>query len=312
MVMDYVRNRAFTLFDDSAAAQRDESPDENTKFDNAESLRPRHPRNPLVGRHESSEPNCAATVVITGASSGIGTQLARARRAADIRWYSPPGGERLVELADELREEHSVTMEVIPVDLATKRRAPNFDRVCRAGRRSVQQCGIRHQRAVPPPAGAKWSARRSLSTRSHSWNSPMRPYRGWSTVVPAPCSTSPRSLDFNRYLAWLRVLGDQNAFVQTFSEAVHEELHDTGVSCTVLCPGPVPTEWADVADARQFSIPIAQVSPGEVAEAAIVGMLEGKRSVVPGIVPNIVGLAGRFTPRSALLPALRLFNAPRR
>ena len=77
-------------------------------------------------------------------------------------------------------------------------------------------------------------------------------------------------------------------------------------------PGPRADQWADVADARQFSIPIAQVSPSEVAEAAIVGMLEGKRSVVPGIVPNIVGLAGRFTPRSALLPALRLFNAPRR
>jgi hypothetical protein len=45
---------------------------------------------------------------------------------------------------------------------------------------------------------------------------------------------------------------------------------------------PVPTEWVDVADAHQFSIPIAEVSPDEVAEAAIVGMLEGKRSVVPG------------------------------
>ena len=66
-----------------------------------------------------------------------------------------------------------------------------------------------------------------------------------------------------------------------------------------------------MADAHQFSIPIAQVSPGEVAEAAIDGMLEGKRSVVPGLVPNIVGLAGRFTPRSVLLPAVRLFNAPR-
>ena len=58
------------------------------------------------------------------------------------------------------------------------------------------------------------------------------------------------------------------------------------------------------------SVPIAQVSPGEVAGAAIVGMLEGKRSVVPGLVPNVVALAGRFTPRCVLLPALRLFNAP--
>ena len=108
----------------------------------------------------------------------------------------------------------------------------------------------------------------------------------------------------------MAVYSATKSFVQTFSEAVHEELHGTGVSCTVLSPGPVPTEWADVADAHQFSVSIAQVSPGEVAEAAIVGMLEGERSVVPGLVPNVVALAGRFTPRCVLLPALRLFNAP--
>jgi short-subunit dehydrogenase len=54
------------------------------------------------------------------------------------------------------------------------------------------------------------------------------------------------------------------------------------------------------------------VSPADVADAAIVGMLEGKRSVVPGLVPKIVGLGGRFTPRSLLLPALRLGQGLRR
>jgi short-subunit dehydrogenase len=93
---------------------------------------------------------------------------------------------------------------------------------------------------------------------------------------------------------------------------VHEELHETGVSCTVLCPGPVPTEWADIADAQQWSVGIVQVSPADVAEAAIDGMLEGKRSVVPGLVPKIVGLGGRFTPRSVLLPVLRLGQGLRR
>jgi short-subunit dehydrogenase len=78
------------------------------------------------------------------------------------------------------------------------------------------------------------------------------------------------------------------------------------VSCTVLCPGPVPTEWAAIADAQQWSISIVQVSPQEVAEAAIAGMLGGKRSVIPGLVPKVVGVGGRFAPRSVLLPALRI------
>jgi short-subunit dehydrogenase len=107
---------------------------------------------------------------------------------------------------------------------------------------------------------------------------------------------------------YMAVYSATKAFVQTFSEAVHEELHGTGVSVTVLCPGPVPTEWAEIAHAERFSIPAAQVSPRDVAEAAIGGMLDGKRSVVPGMVPRAVSVGGRFAPRSVLLPAIRIGN----
>ena len=55
----------------------------------------------------------------------------------------------------------------------------------------------------------------------------------------------------------MAVYSATKAFVQTFSEAVHEELHGTGVSCTVLCPGPVPTEWAEIADVDLWSVGIA-------------------------------------------------------
>ena len=72
-------------------------------------------------------------------------------------------------------------------------------------------------------------------------------------------------------IPYMAVYSATKAFVQTFSEAIHEELHGTGVSVTVLCPGPVPTEWAEIANAERFSIPAAQVSPQDVAEAAING-----------------------------------------
>ena len=95
------------------------------------------------------------------------------------------------------------------------------------------------------------------------------------------------------------------AFVQTFSEAVHEGLHGTGVSCTVLCPGPVPTEWWKVAGADQSALGPVAMSPRDVAEAGIAAMLDGKRLVVPGLGPKLMGLGGRFTPRGVLLPILR-------
>jgi hypothetical protein len=53
---------------------------------------------------------------------------------------------------------------------------------------------------------------------------------------------------------------------------------------------------------------MAQVSPRDVAEAAIGGMLGGRRSVVPGIVPKVVSTGGRFAPRSLLLPGIRIGN----
>ena len=50
--------------------------------------------------------------------------------------------------------------------------------------------------------------------------------------------------------------------------------------------------------------PVA-ISATAVAEAAIAGMLDGKRVVVPGLGAKLMGVGGRLTPRALLLPALR-------
>jgi uncharacterized protein len=53
------------------------------------------------------------------------------------------------------------------------------------------------------------------------------------------------------------------------------------------------------------------VSAEDVAAAGISAMRDGKRVVVPGLVPKLAGLGGRFTPRALLLPALRIAAARR-
>src|SRR5436190_1484898 len=66
------------------------------------------------------------------------------------------------------------------------------------------------------------------------------------------------------------------AFVQSFSEALHAELAGTGVSCTVLAPGPVPTEFGTVAGSESVEslVPgFVSEAPEEVAAAAVRGML---------------------------------------
>ena len=259
------------------------------------------------------QPNSDAIVVVTGASSGIGTELARglARRGYPLL-LTARRRERLAELSDELRAKHSVTVEVMPLDLADgAARAQLVDRVGSApiaglcNSAGFGTSGPFHRLPVQREREEVTVNALALMELTHA-ALPGMVDRGAGAVLNIA------SIAGFQPIPGMAVYSATKAFVQTFSEAVHEELHGTGVSCTVLCPGPVPTEWADVADAHQFSVPIVQVSPGEVAEAAIVGMLEGKRSVVPGLVPNVVALAGRFTPRCVLLPALRLFNAPRR
>src|SRR5919205_1355719 len=98
------------------------------------------------------------------------------------------------------------------------------------------------------------------------------------------------------------------AFVQSFSEALHAELAGTGVSCTVLAPGPVPTEFGAVAGTEgvESLVPgFVSEPPEEVAAAAVRGMLRGRRSVVPGTATKALATGGRYVPRSILLPAAR-------
>jgi uncharacterized protein len=258
------------------------------------------------------EPNSDAIVVVTGASSGIGAELARglARRGYPLL-LTARRRVRLAELSDELRAKDSVAVEVMPLDLRDQAaRAQLIERIGSApiaglcNSAGFGTSGLFHRLPVQHEREEITVNALALMELTHA-ALPGMVDRGGGAVLNIA------SIAGFQPIPGMAVYSATKAFVQTFSQAVHEELHGSGVSCTVLSPGPVPTEWAEVADAHQFSIPIAQVSPAEVAEAAIEGMLEGTRSVVPGLVPNIVGLAGRFTPRSVLLPAVRLFNESR-
>ena len=77
------------------------------------------------------------------------------------------------------------------------------------------------------------------------------------------------------------------AFVLSLSEAVHEELKGTGVTMTAVCPGPVKTEFMEVAgiEAAEDQVPgLFWMSAGDVARAAVEAADKGKRAVVPGLL----------------------------
>ncbi len=92
------------------------------------------------------------------------------------------------------------------------------------------------------------------------------------------------------------------AFVLSFSEALHSELKWRGVRVTVLCPGPVPTEFAARAGISGSMAPnFLSQSPERVAEAGYRGLMQGRRTVVPGLINKLVILLVRLVPRGLLL-----------
>lgn len=255
------------------------------------------------------KPSNQSTVVVTGASSGIGTELARglARRGYPLALVARRR-ERLDELAGELRTQYSVGVDVTPLDLADagsreelaeRLRSEPIAGLCNSA--GFGSSGVFHTLPIERESEEVVLNSLALMELSHA-ALPGMVERGAGAVLNIA------SIAGFQPVPYMAVYSATKAFVQTFSEAVHEELHGTGVSVTVLCPGPVPTEWGEIANAERFSIPIAQVSPTDVAEAAIGGMLVGKRSVVPGIVPKAVSVSGRFAPRSLLLPGIRIGN----
>jgi uncharacterized protein len=94
------------------------------------------------------------------------------------------------------------------------------------------------------------------------------------------------------------------AFVLSFTDALHAELAGTGVSATSLCPGPVRTEFVDIAGlgSEAESLPgFFWTDSAEVAEQGVKAMERGRRVTVPGRLNAATALGGQLAPRSALL-----------
>jgi len=95
------------------------------------------------------------------------------------------------------------------------------------------------------------------------------------------------------------VYGATKAFVLSFSEGLYEELRGSGVSATALAPGPVTTAIFGDSDAAKARKPLPwELTPAQCAAHAISGALAGKAIVVPGLVVKLLVFGARFSPRA--------------
>jgi uncharacterized protein len=100
------------------------------------------------------------------------------------------------------------------------------------------------------------------------------------------------------------------AFVLHFSEAISNELSNTNVTVTALCPGPTESGFQDAAQMQDSKLVKGKKFPSskEVAQYGYKSMMDGKTVAIHGILNNIMVNTVRFTPRSWVLKLVRFIQ----
>ena len=263
-------------------------------------------------------PDSQSAVLITGASSGIGTELARQLGARGHNLVLVARRrERLEQLAKEIGKANGVEVDVRKADLSVQAQRTRLINALRDG--------DAHIAAVCNNAGfSTYGKFQALPLENEleevrlnvvALHELTGAFLGDMVKRRQGAILNVASIAGFQPLPNQATYGATKAFVVSFSEAIHTDLHGTGVSCTALCPGPVRTEFTQVAgmtDLDNTGPEFVWMQPGDVAKAGIDGMAKGKRLVFPSITHQAVGIAGRFAPRSVLLPLMERFGSPSR
>lgn len=102
------------------------------------------------------------------------------------------------------------------------------------------------------------------------------------------------------------------AFVLSFSEALSAELKSSGITVTALCPGPTKTEFQKRARMENINLERSKIIPymtaEKVAQVGFDGLMKGKRVVIPGLLNKVGTKLVKIFPKSFVLAVLKKFN----
>lgn len=246
-------------------------------------------------------PTPAPLVLVTGASSGIGIDLAveYARRGHALVLSARRVAE-LEHLATRLRREHGVPVTVIPADLADPAGVEQLVRAVEALDVPLAALvnnagfGVYGEFADSDLAETQRMMRLNMEAPVvlvHRLLPALRRARGHILNVASTAAFQP-----GPYMA---VYFATKSFVLSFSEALAEELADSGVTVTALCPGPTASGFQDRA-AMQDSAMVKNKrlpSAAEVAAYGVAAAFRGQRVAVHGWQNCLLAQSVRFTPR---------------
>ena len=253
------------------------------------------------------------TALITGASSGIGLELARlfAKDGCDVVLVARSEG-KLRELAAELERDCGVTAHVIALDLGRPNAAEELvQRLPCAIDVLVNNAGF----GVAGPFVETDLAKElemiqvnvvALTQLTKLLLPPMvARRRGRVLNVASTAAFQPGPL--------MAVYYATKAYVLSFSEAIADELRHSGVTVTALCPGPTETGFAAVADmtqSRLFNV-AKPMGSAAVARAGYAAMRRGKRVAIPGMKNKLLTQSVRVSPRRLVTAIVRKLQESR-
>jgi short-subunit dehydrogenase len=255
-------------------------------------------------------PSGDSTCLVTGASSGIGAEIARqlAERGHGVTLVARRA-DRLRELAAEISKKHGVRAETIAADLSDP-----LDRTRLVDQ--IAEMGLEVEVLVNNAGFGSGGRFHELDLDTE-----LRMVRTNVEAIVDLCGRYVPGMIERGRGAVLNVASTAafqpiprqatycgtKAFVLAFTDSLHQELRGTGVSATALCPGPVRTEFVEVAEMGEVESTTPSflwMSAEECARIAIRGMERGRRVVVPGALNRLTAVSGHYTPRSVLLPAI--------
>ena len=256
------------------------------------------------------------TALVTGASGGIGLDLARllAADGFDVVLVAR-SKDPLEELAEELRGRHSVTAHVLVKDLADPA-APQqiYDEL--ASRSIAVEVlvnnagfgvhGAFHESDLDQELALLQVNIVALTHLTKLFLRGMVGRRSGRIMQVASTAAFVPGTYMSCYYA-------SKAYVLSHAVAMARELRRSGVVISILCPGPTRTGFqkrAGMEEARLFRL--KSMDSMTVARAGYEGLMKGKLIVVPGLVNKLTTFASRFAPRMLLAKVTADLNRDRR
>ncbi|MEW6453393.1 MAG: SDR family oxidoreductase [Pseudomonadota bacterium] len=242
--------------------------------------------------------------IITGASAGIGTALARVfAKNGHALVLVARRENRLKALAAEIAASGAPMPLVAPIDIAQPDAVPHIEKMLAARdfepQYVVNNAGFGLVGRAASLDQAEQLAMIDLNVRaltdfSLAFVDSLTRHRGGLLNVgsvggflPGPNST---------------VYYASKAYVLSFGEALYRELKPQGVRVTTLCPGPVETEFQTRAGVPNSGrTPVLTLPAERVAEEGYRGLMAGKRLVIPGMPNKIAAFLPRVAPRGVVL-----------